>query len=113
MSWGGWLGAVIPAVEDRFRASTLVAAGLVDIGRPEVSPLNYVSRIQTPTIILNGRYDAAFRPETSARPLLDLMGTPEEDKELLLYETDHIPPRTEYIKEILAWLDEYLGPVQR
>ena len=31
----------------------------------------------------------------------------------LVYDTDHIPPRAEYIKEILAWLDEYLGPVKR
>jgi hypothetical protein len=41
--------------------------------------------------------------------MLDLLGTPAEDKRLLLYETDHIPPRAEYIKETLAWLDKYLG----
>jgi hypothetical protein len=41
----------------------------------------------------------------------DLLGTPDEDKDLILYETDHIPLRTEYIKETLAWLDKYLGPV--
>jgi len=29
-----------------------------------------------------------------------------------LYETDHIPPRNEFIKESLAWLDRYLGPVK-
>lgn len=34
-----------------------------------------------------------------------------ENKRLILYETDHIPPRAEYIKETLAWLDKYLGPV--
>jgi hypothetical protein len=45
--------------------------------------------------------------------LLDLLATPLEDKRLMLYETDHIPPRTEYIKETLAWLDQYLGPVRR
>jgi len=113
MSWGGYLGAVIPAVEDRFRASVLVAAGLVDVGRPEVNPLNYVSRVRVPTLILNGRYDVLFPLETTAKPLLDLLGTPDADKDLLLYDTDHIPPRTEYIKEILAWLDQYLGPVRR
>jgi hypothetical protein len=113
MSWGGYLGAVIPAVEDRFRASVLVAAGLVSAGRPEVNPLNYVSRVRIPTLIMNGRYDTLFNLETAARPLLDLLGTPDADKRLLLYETDHIPPRTEYVRETLAWLDEYLGPVRR
>jgi len=30
-----------------------------------------------------------------------------------LYDTDHVPPRIEYIKETLNWLDRYLGPVMR
>jgi hypothetical protein len=63
--------------------------------------------------MLNGKYDANFPYETSAKPLFDLLGTPDENKELKLYETDHIPPRNEFIKEILAWLDKYLGPVNR
>ncbi|MGI9233031.1 MAG: hypothetical protein ACR2RD_05315, partial [Woeseiaceae bacterium] len=45
------------------------------------------------------------------KPLFDLIGTPEEHKVLKVYETDHIPPKSEYISEILAWLDLYLGPV--
>jgi len=112
MSWGGYYGAIVTALEDRFGASILMAAGLVDIGRPEVSCLSYVSRVKTPTLILNGKYDVIFSPETSSRPLLDLLGTPPEYKRLILYETDHIPPRAEYIKEVLAWLDKYLGPVK-
>ena len=42
--------------------------------------------------------------------MFDLLGT--TDKEWKVYPTDHVPPRTEYIREILAWLDRYLGPVQ-
>lgn len=113
MSWGGNLGAIIPAVEERFSASVLVAGGLHGLGRPEASDLTYVTRVRTPTLILNGKYDVLFPPETSSQPMLDLLGTPAEDKRLILYETDHIPPRTEYIKETLAWLDKYLGPVNR
>ncbi len=109
MSWGGHLGAIIPAVERRFAASVLLAAGLTGLGRPEVSDLNYVRHVRTPTLILNGRYDTIFPPETSSRPLLELLGTPPAHKRLVLYETDHIPPRTEYITEALAWLDAYLG----
>jgi len=113
MSWGGYLGSIIPAVEERFRASVLVAGGLLGVGRPEARDLNYVTRVRVPTLILNGKYDVFFPPETSSRPMLDLLGTPADDKRLILYETDHIPPRTEYIKETLAWLDKYLGPVGR
>jgi serine/threonine protein kinase len=113
MSWGGVLGAIIPAVEDRLKASILLPGGLVDRVRPEVHPFNYVTRVKTPTLMLNGRYDSIFQYETVIKPMFDLLGTPDEHKELKLYETDHIPPRVEYIKESLAWLDKYLGPVNR
>jgi alpha-beta hydrolase superfamily lysophospholipase len=69
--------------------------------------------VKIPTLILNGKYDTIFPPETSSKPLFDLLGTPKDQKELKLYETDHIPPRNEFIKETLAWLDRYLGPVNR
>ncbi len=111
-SWGGWFGAIIPAVEERLKASVLLAGGLIDWGRPEVNPINYVSRVKTPTLMLNGKYDTVFPYETSIKPLFDLLGTPDKDKELKLYDTDHIPPRNEFIREILAWLDRYLGPVE-
>jgi len=112
MSWGGNLGAIIPAVEDRFKASILIAGGLMGVGRPEANDINYVSRVQVPTLMLNGKYDVLFPPETSSNPMFELMRTPSEDKRQIFYETDHIPPRIEYIKETLAWLDKYLGPVR-
>jgi serine/threonine protein kinase len=113
MSWGGILGTIIPAVEERLRASILFPGGLEDRGRPEVNPINYVTRVKIPTLMLNGKYDSIFPLETSIKPMFDLLGTPDEHKDLKLYETDHLPPRNEYIREILAWLDKYLGPVNR
>jgi len=114
MSWGsGWPGVIIPAMEERLKTSILLSGGLRDIGRPEVHPINYVTRVKTPALMINGRYDSAFLYETSIKPLFDFLGTPEERKELKLYETDHIPPRVEFIREILAWLDRYLGLVNR
>jgi len=112
MSWGAYLASLVTAVENRFRASVLVAGGVDGTGRPEISDCNYVTRVRVPTLILNGRYDSYCPPETCSLTMRDLLGTPAEDKRLILYETDHIPPRTEYIKEILAWLDHYLGPVR-
>jgi len=112
-SWGGWLGAVIPAVEDRLKVSIIKAGGLLDRGRPEVNPINYVTRVKLPTLMLNGKYDMTFPYETSAKPMFDLLGTHKEDKVQKLYDTDHFIPRNEFIKETLAWLDKYLGPVNR
>ncbi|MBT8397442.1 MAG: hypothetical protein KJN92_10765, partial [Gemmatimonadetes bacterium] len=103
------LGSLVPAVEERFGASVLIGGGLGRPTLPEVHTINYVTRVRTPTLMLNGKYD--IDADTRIRPMYDLLGTPEEDKRLIEYETDHIPPRAEYIKEILAWLDRYLGPV--
>jgi formylglycine-generating enzyme required for sulfatase activity len=112
MSWGAYMGSIIPAVEDRLGASVLLAGGLLGMGRPEANDLSYVNRVRTPTLMLNGKYDVIYPPQTSSKPMFDLLGTPPENKRLILYETDHIPPRVEYIKETLAWLDKYLGPVK-
>lgn len=111
MSWGSMLGTVIPAVEQRVKTSIILAGGLLDIGLPEVNPLNYVPRITMPYLMLVGRYDSIWGFEGSAEPLFDLIGTSEEHKVMKVYETDHIPPKSEYIAEILSWLDLYLGPV--
>jgi hypothetical protein len=69
-------------------------------------------RVRTPTLMLNGRFDANFVYETKVQPMFDLLGTPEEHKKLVVYDTDHFLPLTESTKEILAWLDTYLGPVR-
>ncbi len=45
--------------------------------------------------------------------MFDLLGTSQVDKVQKLYDTDHYIPRNEFIKETLAWLDKYLGPVKR
>jgi dienelactone hydrolase len=111
-SWGGQMGAIIPAVEDRLKASILAVGCLRGVGRPEVNDINYVTRIKIPTLMLNGKYDMTIPFETNAKPMFDLLGTPKEQKELKLYETDHFLPRNEFIKETLAWLDRYLGPVK-
>jgi dienelactone hydrolase len=112
MSWGGALGAIIPAVEERPKVSVLIGAGFIGLARPEADAINYVTRVKIPTLILNGRYDMVFPLEKSAKPMFDLLGTSPLDKQLKLYETDHMPPRNEFIKETLAWLDRYLGPVK-
>ena len=43
--------------------------------------------------------------------MFELLGTPAADKVLRIYDVDHTLPRSEFIRESLAWLDRYLGPV--
>ncbi len=98
------------AVETRPKTAILLAGGLIGGGRPESNPVNYVPRITMPILMLVGRYDTFVRHETWAKPMLDLIGTADDHKVMKVYETDHIPPKSDYIAEILAWLDRYLGP---
>jgi len=115
MSWGAELGAIIPAVEKRLNASVLLSGGIDQrqLPRPEADPINYVTRVKTPTLMLNGKYDTLMPLETSSKPMFELLGTPAPDKRQIVYDTDHIPPRNEFIGETLAWLDRYLGPVEK
>jgi dienelactone hydrolase/predicted Ser/Thr protein kinase len=113
MSTGGVLGLLVPAVEERLKASVLIGGAMEGRGRPEIDEVNFIGRVKVPTLMLNGRYDTLGRFETTIKPAFDLLGTPAADKKLMLYDTDHIPPINEMIKETLAWLDKYLGPVKR
>lgn len=113
LSWGGGdISPVITATEDRLDAVVLVGGGILGRGRPEVNPINYLPRVQSPTLMLNGKYDTVYPYETTIKPMFDLLGTPDEHKEMKLYETDHVPPRNDVVKEALAWFDRYLGTVR-
>jgi len=112
VSWGGYLGGLMPAVEPRIRTVLLYVAGLENQrGRPEVEPINFLPRITVPVLMLNGRYDHYFPVETSQRPFFRLLGTAAAHKRLVISEGGHYVPRTQLISEILPWLDRYLGPV--
>ncbi len=111
MSWGGVMAPIVGAVEERIKNIIILGGGLWTRGRPEINQINYISRAKKPILMLHGRYDATFPLETSIKPMYDLFGTPEDQKLLKLYDTDHIAPMNEYIKEILAWLDQQNRPL--
>jgi len=108
-SWGGLYGAIIPAVEARLKISIIKAGGMRGEGRAEANAINYVTRVKIPTLMLNGEYDMTFPFETTVKPMYDLLGTPAEHKVLKAYPTDHFIPRSEQVREVLAWLDKYFG----
>jgi serine/threonine protein kinase/dienelactone hydrolase len=113
VSWGGAMGGIIPAVEKRLSGCLLLVAGLpFQRTLPEVETINYLPRIKMPVLMLNGRYDFFFPYETAQIPFYKLLGTPEKNKKIFVYEGGHIVPHTELAKETLIWLDTNFGKVQ-
>jgi eukaryotic-like serine/threonine-protein kinase len=112
-SWGGAMGSLLPAVEDRFKALVLINPGFyLSKTLPEVDQLNFAPRVKAPILMLNGRYDFIFPVGPSQEPMFRLVGTPKENKRRVVFETGHNIPLNEVTKETLNWLDRYLGPVR-
>ena len=113
ISWGGSAGPRILALEKRLKVGVLVGGGLaVESAPPEIDPLNFAPRVTMPVLMINGKYDFDTPYSSCQLPLFRLLGTPAKDKRLALFDTGHVVPRNDLIKETLDWLDRYLGPVK-
>ena len=113
VSWGGRFGGVVLATEPRFKAAVLCVAGLnFRRAQPEVDDLNYLPRVHTPVLMINGRHDFTFPLETAAKPMFDLLGTSADRKRNVVVDGVHYVPRHDLIRETLGWLDRNLGPVR-
>jgi eukaryotic-like serine/threonine-protein kinase len=112
-SWGGQVSPVVLALDPRLRAAVLHVAGLSSWRPlPEVDPLQYLPRVNTPLLMINGRLDGVYPEDTHARPFFELLGTAPEHKRLVITESGHFVPRPILIRETLDWLDRYLGPAE-
>lgn len=60
--------------------------------------------------MINGRYDSIFGLDNIMN-MYNLLGTPEGDKKLVLFDSDHLAPKEDLVRETLAWLDQYFGQV--
>ena len=113
MSAGADAGVILTALESRLKASVLQGTGLVNDATPEIDALNYAPHIRVPTLMLNGRYDFESPLETSQRPLFAVLGSPPGDKRHAIIDTGHALSIDAVAREILPWLDRYLGPAAR
>jgi dienelactone hydrolase len=111
MGADGALPAV--ALEPRLKALILLGGGLYPEPKPpETDPFNFVPRIKAPVLVLGGSNDFIYPVEMSQRPLVRLLGTKPADKKHVVFDgAGHVPPRLEVVREVLDWLDRYLGPV--
>lgn len=114
VSTGAWWGPVLTQVEERFKASVLLGGGLSQqFPLPEVDAVNYLPRNHLPTLLISGRDDYIVPVETHQKPMFRLLGTPERDKRYVLLNCGHnLTPLSDVVKEVVPWLDRYLGPVQ-
>jgi len=113
-STGGSSAIPIVALESRLKTAIFLAGGLQTDWPtlPETEPVNFAPRIKIPFLMLSGRYDFTFPVETSQKVLFKLVGTAPEHKRYVLFENaGHVPPRLDVVREVLDWLDRYLGPV--
>jgi dienelactone hydrolase len=115
-SRGACLVPIYAVGEKRLKAAVLVSAGLgFNRELPEIDPFNFLPRFRVPTLMSNGRFDFTFPLETSQRPLFRLLGAPEKDKKLFLWDGGHGDMGANFkmaVKEALDWFDRYLGPVK-
>jgi dienelactone hydrolase len=110
-SWGGWLAPIVLVLEERrIDTAVLNVGGLDDVSHflPEVDTFNFVTRVRTPVLMINGEYDTDFPLETSQKPMFELLGTEPEHKKLFVTPAAHLVPQDVLIRETLDWFDRYL-----
>ena len=100
-------------LEQRFKVAVFAAGGC-DSAQvlPEAYPMNFAPHVKIPVLMINGRYDFVIPLETCQGPLFRTLGSAEQDKQHVLYDTGHAPPLLPVMKDALNWLDRYLGPVK-
>jgi dienelactone hydrolase len=113
LSLGAQLAPVYLAVEPRLRTGVLLSGGFETWQiPPEADPVNFTPHVKQPVLMVNGREDFDLPYATAQVPMFRMLGTPPPDKRHAVFEGGHLPPRPQEVyKEILDWLDRYLGPV--
>jgi eukaryotic-like serine/threonine-protein kinase len=114
-SGGANYGPVFLTVEPRIATGILLAGGLIPLPmRQEMHPAHFAPRLRTPTLMINGRDDFILPYELSQQPFFAMIGVPGDQKRHARLAGGHIPTnRLEIIREVLDWLDRWLGPVRR
>lgn len=115
VSMGSAHAPILAAVEERIKACVLLDGGFYFFPVPaEIDQLNYAPHLRQPTLMINGRHDFIFPHETAQVPMFRLLATPAKDKRHVIFDTAHDVSvmRHEMIREVLAWLERYLGRVE-
>ncbi len=113
-SFGASTAFPLVALETRIKAAVLAPAGFTYRELPpEADALNYLGHVTMPILMIGGRHDYIFPLETSQKPFFERLATPPDRKRHIVFDAGHTNfPRSELIREVLAFLDKYVGPVR-
>ena len=115
VSMGSAYGVTYTALlGDRLKTVVFLDGGYwLNPPEPGGDQADFAPRIKVPALMVNGRYDFSFPVEESQNPLFRMLGTPDANKLHVVMNTPHDvnQQRPELIKNVLAWLDKYLGRV--
>ena len=100
----------------RFKVGVLMAGGFNSRRTlPEVDAINFAPRVIIPILMINGESDVIFPVESAQKLLMSRLGTPAEHKRHSVLPGGHdlMPQlRSRVVREVLDWLDRYVGPVE-
>jgi dienelactone hydrolase/predicted Ser/Thr protein kinase len=114
VSMGSGYGVIFTSLEERLKAVVFLDGGFfLGPSLPGRDQVDFAPRLKKPVLMVNGRYDFTFSLEKSQLPMFRMLGTPAADKRHVVLETPHdvTAQRTNLVKEVLDWLDKYLGKV--
>jgi pimeloyl-ACP methyl ester carboxylesterase len=114
VSQGGAYGVIFATLEDRFKTVIFLDGGFfLRPAMPARDQVNFAPRLKKPLLMVNGRYDFTFSLDRAQLPFFRMIGTPERDKKRLVFDTPHdiSQEHAALSREVLAWLDMYLGRV--
>jgi serine/threonine protein kinase/dienelactone hydrolase len=113
-SFGASTAFPLIALEPRIKVSVLGPAGFTYRELPpEADAINYVAHVTMPVLMMGGSHDYIFPLESAQKPMFERLGSPADQKRQVTFDSGHTNfPRSEMIREVLAWLDRYLGPVK-
>ena len=112
VSMGAAMGVVLTGVEERLKAVIFLDGGFYyEKPLPGANQADFAPRIKAPTLMISGKFDWIFLGKDA---LLQLISAPAADKKAVTLDTAHdvSEQRTDLVREVVAWLDRYLGRVQ-
>jgi dienelactone hydrolase len=108
-SMGASLGVIYTAVDGRFKTAIFQDGGFYDERPlPGTDQVDFAPRLKAPILMVSGKFDWVLGGKDV---MLRLFGTPAADKRAITFDTPHdvSEQRTDLVREVLAWLDQYLG----
>ena len=102
-------------LQDRLKAAVFLDGGFfLDPPLAGRDQADFAPRLKLPVLMVNGRYDFSFSLERAQEPLFRMLGASAADKKHVVLDTPHDVRvrRPEMVREVLGWLDRYLGAVR-